>query len=156
MRYIIIALLFFQPCTKKNYGPEATLRDYVNYRFGKNQSKEKLLQKTTGELYQDLSNLSEEALNALVDSDIYKRGSLKINLKKCSQTRCHITYTLKVLKKESGQNDFEIEVKKIARLDLEGEQWKISKISELKSYFGTKKPINVDVPGEMENPFKSK
>ena len=156
MRHIIIALLFFQSCTQKSYGPEATLREYVNDRFSKNQSKEELLQKTTGELYRDLNNLSEETLNTLVDSEKYRRGSLKVNLKKCNQTRCHITYTLKVIKKASGRNDFEIEVKKIAQLDREGEQWKISKISELKSYFGTEKPIDVDVPGEMRNPFRSK
>ena len=133
-----------------------TLNEYIGYRFSKNQSKEKLLERTTGELYRDLNGLSEEALNALVDSERYRRGSLKINLKKCSQTRCHITYTLKILKREAGQRDFEIEVKKIARLDREGEAWKISRISELKSHIGTEKPINVEVPGETRNPFQSK
>ena len=156
MKYILVALLVFQSCTDGDIGPEGTLREYVNYRFGKNQNKEKLLEKTTGELFQDLSNLSEEALNALVNSEKYQRGSLKINLKKCSQNRCHITYTLKIVKKKDKRQDFEIEVKKIAQIDREGKIWKISKISELKSYFSTDKSIDVKTPGETRNPFKAK
>ena len=153
MQYIIILLLFFQSCTQKDTGPVGTLKEYVSYRFSKNQKKQNLLKRTTGELYRDLNNLSEEALNALVDSEKYQRGSLKINLKKCSQTQCYITYTLKIIKKEKGRRDFEIEVKKIAHLERKDNVWKISKINELKSYFGTEKSINVETPGETRNPF---
>ena len=154
MEYLLVTLLLFLSCTSKNTGPEGTLREYVNYRFSKNQTKTKLLEKTTGELYRDLNSLSEEVLNALVDFKKYRRGSLKINLKKCSRDICHITYTLKVIKKKNGRSDFEIEVKKIARLEREDEEWKISKISELKSYFGTEKPIDVETPGKIRNPFR--
>ena len=154
MGYFLVALLFFLSCTGRDTGPEGTLREYISYRFSKNQNKTKLLKKTTGELYQDLNSLSEEVLNALVDVRKYRRGSLKINLKKCSENLCHITYTLKIIKKKDGRPDFEIEVKKIARLEREEEEWKISKISELKSYFETEKTIDVKTPGKTHNPFQ--
>ena len=155
MSYLLaIVLLFFQACTKKETDPEGILREYIGYRFSKNQDKETLLKKTTGELYQDLNALSEESLNALVNTETYRRGSLKINLKKCRQDRCYITYTLKINKRKDGKKDFEIEVRKIAQIDREGEVWKISKITELKSYFGAEKPIDVETPGETRNPFQ--
>ena len=154
MRYIIAILLFFQSCTSSDSDPASTLREYINYRFSKNQSKAKILEKTTGELYRDLNRFSEEALNNLVNSEKYRRGSLKINLKKCDPNRCYITYTLKAIKKKNGQQDFQVEVKKIAHLERENEVWKISKINEIKSYFGTEKPIDVKTPGKIHNPFK--
>lgn len=150
MQYLVIVLLFFQACANRDAGPEETLRDYIRYRFSRNQEKEILLKKTTGELYQDLNALSEESLNALVNAETYRRGPLKINLKKCDQTSCHITYTLKINKKKN----FEIEVKKIAQLEREDKMWKISKITELKSYFGSEKPIDVKTPGKTHNPFQ--
>ena len=154
MPYLVIVLLFFQACAKKDIGPEDTLRDYIRYRFSKNQDKETLLKKTTGELYEDLNALDEKTLNALVNVETYRRGSLRINLKKCKPTRCYITYTLAITKRKDGKKDFEIEVKKIAQIEREGEVWKISKITELKSYFGAEKPIDVKTPGETRNPFQ--
>ena len=153
IKYTLV-LSFFLACTGKDIGPEGALREYIDYRFSKNQKKTKLLEKTTGELYQDLNSFSEESLNTLVDFKKYRRGSLKINLKKCNQNLCHITYTLRVAKKKNGHQDFEIETKKIAQLELEDKVWKISKISELKSYFEAEKAIDVKTPGKTRNPFR--
>ena len=152
---VLACLLQTSSCVEKSRDPVRALQSYIDYRFSKNQSKEKLLSKTRGELYAELERFSEEELSNLVNPRKYRRGSFKVNLKKCNDTRCHITYTLKFDQKDNNQKkSFRVITKKIAQLDFEEETWKIAKITEIKTYFEAKNSLDVTSPGKTENPFK--
>ena len=145
MKYIIctilISLVF--SCTKSGSSPEAALRKYINYRFSSGQSKNELLNRTTGELNKVLDSFSEEQLNQIVNSNQYKKRKLKINLKNCSPQKCHITYTLAFSKVKTKAKEFDIDVKKIATIILVDGKWKISDISDIKTYVRSIKEIEV-------------
>ena len=153
---LLISTVFscFNKVEEERNDPESVLKSYIKYRFSKDQSKEDLLRRTTGQLYTDLDKFSEEDLRKIVSKYSARQGKLVINLKKCEEARCYITYTLKFDQFDGHTKAFRVEVKKIAQIDLVNEVWKIAKISDIKSHFRSYQDINVESGGEVKNPFK--
>lgn len=142
---VLIGLTF--GCSKKN-DPENALRDYVNYRFSTSQSKDKLLDMTSGELNLSIQQMTDEEYAQFSDVGRYKKGNLNIALKKCTETTCFITYTLKYQVMENDQKTIEAEIKKVAKLVQEKDIWKVSDVNNVKTYFDAKQPLDISA----ENP----
>ncbi len=131
-------------CTKKN-DPENALLDYVNYRFEKSQGRDKLLDMTSGELNLSIQQMTDEEFQKFSDVAKYRRGNFNVSLKKCTDDTCFITYTLKYDMMEQDVKTLSAEIKKVAKLVREGQVWKIADVSNVKTYFDSKQPLDISV-----------
>ena len=141
MKLLLVFLLVFG-CSKSE-SPEEKLQEFVDYRFQTNQSKDKLLSYLTGKLHSAIESMSEEEFGKFIENLKYKKKKFKIVLKKCSDEKCFITYVLSYTQPVPKNPDFEVEVKKIAEMERVEDQWKISNVSNVKSYIEGMKPIDV-------------
>ena len=153
MKYLLFVLLFVLSfsCTKKST-PEKTLQDYVDYRFQSSQERDDLLEMTTGSLYERISDMEEEELKKFLTGGMLKKRRLKILLKNCQDTQCFLTYILTYSQGAGNPKDFGVEVKKIAQINKVGESWKISDVSNVKTYIEAKKDLEVSAEGEAQAP----
>lgn len=136
-------------CTKKST-PEKTLKDYIDYRFSSGQDKEDLLEMTTGPLQEKISEMEEDDLKKFLEVDKLQKKKLKILLKNCQETECSLTYILSYSQGESRPKDFGIEVKKIAQLLKIENSWKLSDVSNVKTYIEAQKNLDVSAEGATE------
>jgi hypothetical protein len=137
--YICFLILFISSCNQDE-GPEQVLRSYITIRFQEKQNFDDLLEKTTGELKANLKSLSGDDRIKFDQSSQFKKNSLKILSKDCSEKKCDITYIISYEKKNQD-NPYKAEIRNIAKLVNEDGDWRISSVGGLKSYFGSKKEI---------------
>ncbi|PIP92761.1 MAG: hypothetical protein COW00_05515 [Bdellovibrio sp. CG12_big_fil_rev_8_21_14_0_65_39_13] len=128
----LIALLIFS-CTKKQ-APEDVLRKYVDYRFSASQTRDGAIEMLTGELKEKLKSLSEEELKIFLNSTNMTKKSLSIQSSNCSGDKCKIVYILKYEKSDQGKKPYVVENKKEAVLAKEEDSWKVSEVSNIKTY----------------------
>lgn len=147
--YLLLVLGLAFGCTKKST-PEKTLKDYIDYRFSSGQDKDDLLDMTTGALQEKISDMGEEELKKFLEIDKLKKKRLKILLKNCQETECSLTYMLSYSQGDSKPKDFGIEVKKIAQLMKIENSWKISDVSNVKTYIEAKKNLDISSEGPAE------
>jgi hypothetical protein len=133
--------LLFASCTKRQ-SAEDVLSTFIKYRFNKNQSREVLLEKTTGSLFEKISEMDEETLARFIYNDDLKLRKYKVTLSRCSDETCFITYTLAYDQGDQKGRTFETEIKKIAEIKREDGLWKISDVSNVKTYIDSKRPIS--------------
>ncbi len=138
---VFCSSLFFGCNSQK--GPEETLRNFVNYRFSSSQDKGKTLSYVTGTLEEKIVEMSDEDYKLFEKTTEYKKKKLRINLKKCTENQCFITYTLSFFKKTGEQKSASLEVKKIAELKKTDKSWKIADVNNIKTYIESKEPIDV-------------
>ena len=142
MKFIIIflALLSFS-CTKKE-SAEDVLSGFIKYRFKSSQTKNELLTRTTGGLHQKISNMDEETFEKFSTNKNRKMRKYRVDLARCSNETCFITYTLSYDEGDQKGRKYETEIKKIAELQLEEGFWKIADVSNIKTYIDSKRPLS--------------
>ncbi|MCO4794666.1 MAG: hypothetical protein KC493_13190 [Bacteriovoracaceae bacterium] len=141
---LLLSFMFvFSSCTKKG-NSEDVLKGYVKYRFSPTQSKDELLGRTTGTLNDKITEMNEEAFKDFVSMEKFKMRKFEINLKRCSEDQCFITYTLSYDQYQDGKRQYENEVKKIAEIRKIEESWKIADVSNVKTYIDSKEEITVE------------
>lgn len=147
--FIAMSLFFclFYSCSKDS-SSEEVLKSYVKYRFSPSQSKANLLEKTTGELNFKIKNMSDEEFESFVSMEKYKMRKFEINLKRCSESQCYITYTLSYDQYTDGKRTFESEIKKIAEVQKTNGKWKLSDVSNVKTYIDSKEEIDISPMSE--------
>jgi hypothetical protein len=140
---ILCVLLISVSCTKKS-SSEDVLKGYVKYRFSPAQSKDVLLEKTTGTLKDRISTMTEDEFKSFVSMGKFKMRKFVINLKRCSDDQCFITYTLSYDQYQDGQRKYENEVKKIAEIRKQEDGWKIADVSNVKTYIDSKEELKIE------------
>ena len=140
---ILCTLLIFSSCTKKSTSDDV-LKGYVKYRFSSSQNKDALLEKTTGNLNERISKMTEEEFKDFISMEKYKMRKFVINLKRCSDDQCFITYTLSYDQYLDGQRKYENEVKKIADIRKLEDSWKIADVSNVKTYIDSKEELKIE------------
>lgn len=140
---ILCVLLISSSCTKKS-SSEDVLKGYVKYRFSPAQSKDVLLEKTTGSLKDRISAMTEDEFKDFVSMEKFKMRKFVINLKRCSDDQCFITYTLSYDQYQDGQRKYENEVKKIAEIRKQEDGWKIADVSNVKTYIDSKEELKIE------------
>ena len=136
---LMCALVLFSCSSKK--GPEGVLKSYIDKRFSSGIEKDDFSDYFGGEMLDDLETVDETVVGKMNDIKGYKKKSLEINFKKCSQEKCFLTYTLVFdAKAEAGstKKNVAVKVKKIAELQKTGETWKIFDISDVKTHYDYK------------------
>ncbi|MBT7766141.1 MAG: hypothetical protein HN730_03235 [Bdellovibrionales bacterium] len=148
-RYLItlIIFIFISACNLDN-SPESALRTFVSNRFAGNQSREELLDLTTGKLHQQIKGMDDTTFATFTQTSNLDSKKLKISLNTCQEERCFITYTLNYLqdhkrgKNRKNKSGYDIEVKKIAELHFIDGDWKIASVSNIKTSIDAKEPIS--------------
>ncbi|TDJ04641.1 MAG: hypothetical protein E2O68_07860 [Deltaproteobacteria bacterium] len=137
----IFFLLFFVCSCMAPEGPEQALRNFINYRFSGDQTREKLLDMSAGNLQAQIEVLDEESFAKIYKVSDIKLKRVKINLKNCNEESCSITYTLSFSTLRKGNEIFRSEVKKIADMVKVDGSWKVSDVTNIKTYIDSKEPI---------------
>lgn len=126
--------------------PEAALRDFIHYRFKGSFEREKVLEKSTGELYGRIEAMDDQEFSEFSRDNLSDSFSLKILLSKCEENKCFLTYTLAYDMNETTDASAEMEVKKIAELHRVEKTWKVADVSELKTYIQMNKQLDITAP----------
>jgi hypothetical protein len=140
----IIFLLFILTSCNNELTPEKVLQKYITMRFNSsNNSSKSFIKHTTTPLSNDIQKLtgSSKDLSNFSRKYTYKKFSIITNMCKQNQTKCSIIFIL--VYHSSKQHKEVIELRKMAQLVKTDEGWKISDISNLKSYYDFKENINI-------------
>lgn len=137
----VFVLLSILSC-QQDLGPEQVLRSYINLRFLPDTKLSDLVSKTTGELKANLESLDQEQKRKFTQAGQFKKKSLKILSRDCSKKSCKITYIISYVR-DLGENPYNAQIRNVANLELVGKVWRISSVGGLKSYFESKKDINI-------------
>ena len=137
-------MLFFSlvACLNKDMGPEAALRDFIESRLGAVVSRDFILERVTGKMFQSVQNMSEEDYQKFADLKNIKSDSFKVHSKSCQEKRCFITYSLSYATKDGDKTNYQSEVKKIAEMIQVENKWLIADVSNIKTYHESMEPIN--------------
>lgn len=136
MKFLLLSSLMFlilSSCTKKQ-APEDVLRKYVDYRFSASQTRDGAIEMLTGDLKEKLKSLTEEELKIFLNSANMTKKSLSIQSSNCTGDKCKVVYILKYEKSDAGKKPYLVENKKEAVLAKEDDSWKVSEVSNIKTY----------------------
>jgi hypothetical protein len=129
----VLILVFFVSCTKTN-SPEGVLREFVDKRYMGKANMDYILSKVTGQLKKEIESMSPEEVETYKTLPNVQKRSLKISNQRCEENKCYITYILKYNTFEEKNKTFESETKKIAEIVNDEGEWKIAKISHIKTF----------------------
>ena len=143
MRIVVMfsLALVILSCSKKD-SPEQILTSFVNYRFSQGQTRERLLEMTSGELHQSISAMSDEAFEVFSKLPIKKRR-FKIIKTRCLEGKCSISYFIKYETFKGEEKTSTVETKKIAVVkNIEG-MWKIANVSNIKEFHDSTQSVDI-------------
>jgi hypothetical protein len=142
MKILVLLVMFILVACQKNEKPEIVLKNYMQDRLaGKLTSKEEILSYLTGKYWAEVNSLNEEEFKKFESLTNIKQNSFKVISNKCIDLICYITYSISYSTLDQNTKTFETEVKKVAELRLEDNQWKISDISTIKTFHESLEPI---------------
>ena len=123
-------------CLGPENNPEVVLRDFIQKQFNGKLTRQDVLKRTTGELFEEYSKMTDETFQTLFLQKKLSKKKVKISFKKCSALRCSITFSIAYDVHENKNIKNMVETKKIASLLKDNKNgWKIEKIVNLKTYF---------------------
>ena len=131
----MIFLSLLTSCLGPENNPEVVLRDFIQKQFNGKLTRQDVLKRTTGELFEEYSNMTDETFDSLFLQKKLVKKKVKVSFKKCSALKCSITFSIAYDVYESKNIKNVVETKKIASLLKDNSGWKIEKIVNLKSYF---------------------
>lgn len=142
MKILVLLVIFIFVACQKNEKPEIVLKNYMQDRLaGKLTSKEEILSYLTGKYWAEVNSLNEEEFKKFESLTNIKQNSFKVISNKCIDLICYITYSISYSTLDQNTKTFETEVKKVAELRSEDNQWKISDISTIKTFHESLEPI---------------
>lgn len=130
-------------CDKGPKTPEGMLKMYVNDLTSKQVDKEYFEKYTSGDLLEKVKSLSDDEFKDFVKIGKLKNARIDISNKVCSGDKCNLTYIIKYDLVEAGAQQFKTEVKKVAVLEKSEDIWKISEVTNVKTYIEGSSAIEV-------------
>ncbi|MAX65350.1 MAG: hypothetical protein QF441_14620 [Bacteriovoracaceae bacterium] len=140
---LLIVSFIVLSCDKGAKTPEGLLSMYIKDLTSSQIDKDYFEKYTTGELWERVEGLDEEEFKKFVDLSKVKNPEIDITNKNCIADKCTLTYIIKYDVMEKDKKSFGSEVKKIATLVKSGDIWKISDVTNVKSYFEAESAIDV-------------
>lgn len=138
----LILMLVFVSCTKGAKSPDGLVKVFAKDVATKKLDMDYYEKFTTGEMWDQIQEMGEEDFSKNTRMVNVTDVKIKILSKTCESNKCVITYTAKYKTKNSEEGKFESEVKKIAEVQQDGEYWKMAKVTNLKTFHESNKPIN--------------
>ena len=142
---LILSILFITllSCDKGAKTPEGLLKMYVRDLTSGRTIKLSYFEKyTTGKLWESVENLEEDEFKKFISMGKVKNAKVQISNKNCIADQCTLSYIVKYDTVEDSKKTFQSEVKKVAVIQKDGEIWKISEVSNIKTYIESNIPIN--------------
>ena len=134
--FFVTFMVVLSSCLGPENNPEVVLRDFIQKQFTGKLTRQDVLKRTTGELFEEYSKMTDETFKNLFLQKKLAKKKVKINFKKCSDLRCSITFSISYDVYEDKKIKNMVETKKIASLLKDNKNtWKIEKIVNLKTYF---------------------
>ena len=141
--FLSMFLVMFISCDKGAKTPEGLLKMYVNdLTSNASISKDYFEKYTTGKLWESVVDLDEESFKKFISMSKVKNAKVQVSNKNCVASQCTLSYIVKYDTVEESKKTFKSEVKKVAILVQEGEFWKISEVSNIKTFIEASVPIN--------------
>lgn len=140
---LFIFLISLVACDKGAKSPEGLINMYVKDLTTSKVDKEYFKKYTTGKLWESVEGLEDDEFKKFIDLSKVKNPRVKILNKNCVVETCTMTYIVKYEVHLDKKDKFASEVKKIAILLKEGEDWKISEVTNVKTYLEAKTSIEV-------------
>lgn len=152
MRFLFLfcfILLGFFGC-KSASGPEESLREYIDYAVSGDATKDGFVDRSTAGLLAALEGMDQGDFDEYAkEMSHVDKKRMKINNKNCQEDKCFITYTISYDGKSDDKSVYAIEVRKIAELHQNDEEWKLASINNVKSHYdGTQEITDEDFARE--------
>lgn len=160
---LLISFLVLTACDKGSKTPEGLIKNFVKEVTSSKVDMDFFKKNTTGELLKSVEELEPKELEELITSSSkrlakVKKPQVEISNKVCAGEKCTVTYIVKFDFDGNKEGVFESEVKKIATVIKDGEYWKVSEVSNVKTYYNAQKPIDTsaeDIPSAEEEDEES-
>jgi hypothetical protein len=115
---------------------------YVNDITNKKVDKEYYRKFTTGELLESAEKVGEVEYEENSRAHKVKKAHVKILNKNCQEMKCVLTYVVSYESGENGKMNFATETKKLAEFVKEEDHWKISSVTNIKTFHEALESIN--------------
>lgn len=135
-------VLMVVSCTKGAKSPDGLVKVFAKDIATKKLDMDYYEKFTTGEMWAQIQEMGEEDFSKNTRMVNVTDVKIRILSKTCESSNCVVTYTAKYKTKNSEEGEFESEVKKIAEVQQDGEYWKMAKVTNLKTFHESNKPIN--------------
>lgn len=146
MKYFLLFVLILGVSCNTKKSPEATLKEFVNYRFKDSQSRDDMLDLVTGKVADRIRTMSEEDFKKFIETQTLAKRKFKVNIKNCEKIGkrdiCYLTYTVGY-KDSLSDSAYRVETRKIATLESINEEWKIADVNNVKTAIDTQDAIDV-------------
>lgn len=140
----LLMLHFLSACTNDAKTPEGLLNKFVVDITTKKLDREYFEEYTTGKVLENIEQLNQDEFEKFSNLSDIKEPKIDVIKKVCSDKYCTLTYIIKYSQHIKQKKEFNSEVKKVATLEKEGDTWKISEVSNLKTYHEAVNPIKVE------------
>lgn len=147
----LLVLLFLVSCSYSPDSPEGLVKMFVKDTSSKSLGRDYYEKYTTGELLEAADELTDEDLENSKMANV-KKAKTNILSKKCeSDEKCVVTFIVEYdyQFKDKGLKSYENEVKKIAEIVKVEGNWKLSNVTNLKTFISAQDPI--EAGGDIEN-----
>lgn len=137
MYKVLIFCLLLIGCQSNNT-PEGVLKSFIEKRLNEKITADDLEDYLTGELLEEYTQALGEDPNKLNESNSFEQNRFNIIYKNCSGDECSITYTLSYdadAEAADTKREVSVSVRKIALVVKVDEKWRISNISDVKSFY---------------------
>ncbi|MAZ49258.1 MAG: hypothetical protein CME65_11910 [Halobacteriovoraceae bacterium] len=161
MKILILCIfVIIVSCDKGSKTPEGLVKKFVeeatstklDMEFFEENTADPLLdsvKKLEPEEFQELLTISRSKLSKV------KKPKIEISNKVCAGDKCTLTYIVKYDYETKTDGTFESEVKKVATVVKDKEFWKVSEVSNVKTYYNAQKPIDTGDPSTIPSDEES-
>lgn len=133
---VLFVVIFFSYSCNKELSPEDSLRSYIDYSLSGDGTREGFIEKSAGVMKERLESMDDKEFDEFAkEMDHVQKKRVRLNHTSCQDNKCFITYTLSYDGQANGESVYGIEVRKIAELIQEEQEWKLANISNVKSYY---------------------
>ncbi len=140
---VVLNVIVLVSCDKGAETPEGLIKMYIQDLTQKKVDRTYFDKYTTGKLLETVTNLNDEEFKKFVGVEKLANPRIDISNKNCQPNKCTLTYIVKYDIIEKNSKEFSSEVKKVATLIKEDTIWKISEVTNVKTFIEGAKPIEV-------------
>lgn len=141
LAYLILMFVIIS-CSKRAKSPDGLIKMFAKDLATKNLDMDYYEKFTTGDMFSNIQKLGEEEFEKNTRMHNVTDVKIKILNKTCEDQKCVVTYIAKFKTKNNDEGKFDSVVKKIAEVHQDGEYWKVAKVTNLKTFHESIKPIN--------------
>lgn len=139
--YLLVLLVVGFGCSKGAKTPEGLINMFVQDMAANEVNRDYFQEHATGAFREEVLALSDEEFDKFTNLDI-KKPAVEILTKTCESDKCTISYVVRYDIFKNKKKTFESEIKKIAQVKKEGENWKLLSVTNIKSFYESTEPID--------------